>query len=600
MLDTLRRPDTPAIASVSWRAWSGRVVGRCAAFGSALGLLVLTLAVLVAQPATADVLIPPAPVSLGGALAEVGSADLAVAEGAAACGPAAPACEIAGLGLTTAAVGGFVLYQTHDTWLPWVQNLWQTGVPTGNGDGSLPGSVNTLEGITVGGPRLSGASPMFSIDFGINTDHDGEIPGVFLGAFECGDGYKGNGRDDNGIQMDTMNGSGNGAVGHWTAFTDAGCFGHDGGIKWLHYYVSSRWHGTSGILSVGNDPAASDGSATPWDQSSNTQTTSVDCVNALNGATSTISSTEVGHVDRYVVPSCEGRLGDAWHPAKVTVSVGPDVAHQTRIGSVTAGHNFSNTSDPWHDCVSGSGALTCRVAVWVNGQKCLAGAGGVCANWQSIARDNPDDVQCKYGAHVVALADCQALARSYDTGTGTRTVTGTNPDGSVDTQPAGVPATAGPGGFPGAGVNPVAPRVIPDASGNPDSQSCYGAAWGWNPVDWVVVPMKCAMIALFIPKTDVSSRMTDIKTSITGRAPFSWIAPLAGIGTGIPGGSCPNWVVHVGSYEKNIVCDSSYIHAIQNARPVLLGFMLTLAFWPLIRSIMYGSIPIISAKAGER
>lgn len=117
-------------------------------------------------------------------------------------------------------------------------------------------------------------------------------------------------------------------------------------------------------------------------------------------------------------------------------------------------------------------------------------------------------------------------------------------------------------------------------------------------MDWVYVPVKCALLWAFVPTQPISGRIDGIVGTITGKAPFSWLAGFGGLSLAIPGGSCPDWTITVGDSERNVVCGHGYTNAIRAARPVLTGFMIALALWPLIRSTAYAAFPILKPTPG--
>lgn len=115
---------------------------------------------------------------------------------------------------------------------------------------------------------------------------------------------------------------------------------------------------------------------------------------------------------------------------------------------------------------------------------------------------------------------------------------------------------------------------------------------GWNPVDWVYVPVKCSLKWAFVPKTPFSARATRIKTAFDGKFPFTVPAMIDQMGSGT-GGGCPSWQVVLGADTWSAVCDSSFTQAIVGARGWLTGGMLAAAFWPLVRGLFFASVPII-------
>lgn len=324
-------------------------------------------------------------------------------------------------------------------------------------------------------------------------------------------------------------------------------------------------------------------------------TTTVKC-RQPDGSLVTITDTLRGYPEVLPVPSCADRVpgsipwdikvdGGGWGAPKETlIDIGTD----------------PNILTKYPDCFSG-GAMTCAVKVWVGSQPCVRGMAG-CTNWYE-----EETGVCKWGPYTVATSQCLALKESYRRQRN-GVITGTKPNGDPEVQyepdPADLPApntTPGTGAgtgqntFPGSGVNPLNPRTQPNAQTDPDTQSCFSDAWSWNPVDWIYVPVKCAMLWAFKPKTALAVRVTDIKDAVGVKAPFSYVTGLGSLPglVGGVGGACPDWRIKVGTTDKNVVCDSSYTDAVRAARPVLAGMMILLAVWPIVRSIGYASFPLI-------
>uniref|UniRef100_UPI0037C8CD30 hypothetical protein n=1 Tax=Ornithinimicrobium sufpigmenti TaxID=2508882 RepID=UPI0037C8CD30 len=66
-------------------------------------------------------------------------------------------------------------------------------------------------------------------------------------------------------------------------------------------------------------------------------------------------------------------------------------------------------------------------------------------------------------------------------------------------------------------------------------------AWGWNPVDWVVVPVKCAMVWAFVPQTDISAEAEDRMDGLADTGIGSWLLAPVEVGNQVSalGGVAP-------------------------------------------------------------
>lgn len=194
----------------------------------------------------------------------------------------------------------------------------------------------------------------------------------------------------------------------------------------------------------------------------------------------------------------------------------------------------------------------CELAVYVDGKRCEVGS--ECWDWKKLANDR---LRCGWGAYTMPLSDCDELAEQYKTGTvGINPKTGqrvaTDVDGKPDPNaapgtsapPAPNPApqpqpqptpTPEPPGVP----NPDKPETQPDPDG---AGNCFAAAISWNPIDWVYVPVKCALTWAFVPKTNTLQRAVEgVRAPWDASWPGTALADVGGMMAGFPvgaGGGC--------------------------------------------------------------
>lgn len=241
---------------------------------------------------------------------------------------------------------------------------------------------------------------------------------------------------------------------------------------------------------------------------------------------------------------------------------------------VQIGGTPQDKKDAYPLCTTNAPETGCWLDLQREGKSCFAG-GVYCAGWtQNITRWS---MTCEWGPYLLDMAVCQdKYATKFD--------------GQVQPKPA--PDTGG--GVPGEGTNPTAPRTDPGATTDPDSPGCFGDAWSWNPVDWIYVPVKCALLWAFKPETSLATRVGTVRDSYSDAPPFTWFADLGAIPTAVPGGDCPDWRVKVAGLDQNVVCNSSYTDAIRSARPVFAAMMIAAAFAPFLRSLAYSAVPILS------
>lgn len=104
-----------------------------------------------------------------------------------------------------------------------------------------------------------------------------------------------------------------------------------------------------------------------------------------------------------------------------------------------------------------------------------------CAEWQTESQTHPDEYVCKYGSKNVGLDECAMYAPTFkhpQADTQLHYKTDEDADTKLDTS------------------------AVPQSE--PDSKNCWAGMISWNPVDWVLTPIKCAAIWAFEP-TDTAT-----------------------------------------------------------------------------------------------
>jgi hypothetical protein len=282
------------------------------------------------------------------------------------------------------------------------------------------------------------------------------------------------------------------------------------------------------------------------------------------------------------MPSC----GPGVLPTHVSVREGgADGAGGTRGLDWTAGTTTS--ADPLADCYPGGAAAPCVLSLL----KVVPG-GVVSCNEPTVdctsyvaATSTTADYQCRWGVHIVALNQCEALqplqltptipvAPGVNPLTQISTVTVTNPDGSTTTteiqqKPDGtfqkVVTVTSVGGTRTITTTPVDPQnnptgtpttvvvppgvvaPIPGTGGMPtptvgtvpnEGSDCWpsGVA-AWNPAEWVLRPVKCALVWAFVPRTATLTTLaatakTDLTTQGVGPIVAAVSINVAKLGSG--------------------------------------------------------------------
>jgi hypothetical protein len=124
---------------------------------------------------------------------------------------------------------------------------------------------------------------------------------------------------------------------------------------------------------------------------------------------------------------------------------------------------------------------------------------------------NPDtNTRCVFGSQVVGAGNCTAPKTAT---TGTTSTTDTTTNGGTTTTTT-------------TGTNP--------GTGDPASDNCIGGAWSLNPVDWVFVPVKCALKWAFVPDSaSLRAKLQSAMTALSASAPGQAVALLGGVGSAI-------------------------------------------------------------------
>lgn len=85
----------------------------------------------------------------------------------------------------------------------------------------------------------------------------------------------------------------------------------------------------------------------------------------------------------------------------------------------------------------------------------------------------------------------------------------------------------------------VPPGVGPERNPDPDTSKCLPSGWGLlNPIDWVLKPVKCALVWAFQPTMSLQARLVQVQTAMSG----SGIGTVTGVVTRVQdevGGAVP-------------------------------------------------------------
>lgn len=327
----------------------------------------------------------------------------------------------------------------------------------------------------------------------------------------------------------------------------------------------------------------------------------VRCKNSATGETAVLKSkSDLGDSGTVVLPSCKQRLGEDWFGTGITVAPAkPEVEGEPLEEEDWDVPDFppwewdelipKEDVQPCHGSKNG-----CSLSVWIDNDPCSIGV-AKCKTWTKIAEKTPTRVECQYGTRTVPMRNCYPLAHAYDTRPDTQTNVDTDapptvPETGVKTPTDTVPEVANPAPPTAA---PTPPPV--DVSDAPKQAECFPKGWGvFNPFEWVYKPVKCALIWAFQPTTSIAVRIDRMKAQFTGRAPFSWAASLGSLSGSISGGGCPSsWAFDYKGREYSLICGTPAEGVIRAARPIMLALTMGAAAYPLIRSLVYASTPVV-------
>lgn len=158
--------------------------------------------------------------------------------------------------------------------------------------------------------------------------------------------------------------------------------------------------------------------------------------------------------------------------------------------------------------------------------------------------------RCTYGGAEIALVECGPYRHTFDTQTQTPTIT--DPVTGEDVEWSAQPSTGNsinPGTGPGTGLSPA--------------DACFETGWSEaaNPVDWVLVPVKCALVWAFVPRQSVvdaaqGSIQDGIDSSVVGTVGTA----LASLGSSFDAGvGCGGLPIHLEAFGHTLV--DSYLLA---------------------------------------
>lgn len=214
--------------------------------------------------------------------------------------------------------------------------------------------------------------------------------------------------------------------------------------------------------------------------------------------------------ERLETPSCatgqKATAINAWRvPANVTCAVGASLCwqYEAAVFKWQAPSSWSTASAPdWSGCLA-AGSV-CGAPAMVNGA-CQWGGFAVPASYCTGTQLEPSTVGAPQAAGTTSPATCTGICPTTDTAP-------VPPSTTIPAGGGGVPID------PGTGQNP--PGAPDDGGDSP----CVPTGWGWlNPVQWVLKPVKCAMVWAFVPDPQVvQDAWTGLVADAATHAPIAW------------------------------------------------------------------------------
>lgn len=283
-----------------------------------------------------------------------------------------------------------------------------------------------------------------------------------------------------------------------------------------------------------------------------TITANLTCKNGSGGTVNvTASSTGTGVVPTAVCPA-------GYQPDSGSTSLGSGLLDAPK--KIEEWTILPETRTQYEECI-GWQAAGCIMRVELDGVDCSPG-NPACFDWAEIQRLQPSRVKCKWGSYTIDISNCMPLRNGYQSESGisaapsqaplaaplSRDYLGNPvqpnadpnappqwqpdygtpgnpapaPSGGTNPGPAPIPQLPNPGGNPG-------PSPVPTTPDSRDSGCWPSGSAGFNPLEWVLTPVKCALSWAFVPQQSVAQAQgTRIQTSL-GKVPV--VASIATVTT---------------------------------------------------------------------
>jgi hypothetical protein len=447
------------------------------------------------------------------------------------------------------------LYATSDTWIPWVTGLFGTENEHDEGYDSihnLAACQSSMAWETGHGPAddVSTTSENYQVrvTWACSGNNVTSTP-TYGYTMICKSLTTGGQTVNNNGQAITLGVAGNSSAVTSIPGCGVGFTPQFYSITGSTFFYGNGTYGTVNSLSWG---AAYDPGLAPY-------TVDVVC-RKDDGTTSTISLTSTGNVK---VPSCWAQFGGDAHGESATVKTsfpGGDStnANSPKVGTITE----PTTSSTYPNCI-GTGKR-CLLKVYWDASPCSDSIDPQCTDWlRRVSNGHSTEYECHWGGYVVPMTNCYVLERAYAPDGTNVARSQADVDGDPDTKsavyetpdPSSTPTGGtGTGSIPTEGPNPTH-QPAPTDTTDPDDQGCWGSSWSWNPVSWVVTPVKCVFVWAFVPTDAAKATMSGLSDDFGSKAPFSYVGDgvtfVGDLDSGT-GQECYDIVIPLGTYIGDV------------------------------------------------
>lgn len=239
---------------------------------------------------------------------------------------------------------------------------------------------------------------------------------------------------------------------------------------------------------------------------------------------------------------------------------------------------YQDMAEDHPECLTGACALDLLIkATPSTAERSCFDHPDVCADWFTQT-DKNDVYQCRYGTQDVPLNECYVYSGTFKT---ERIIIGapySDPETGEWSGGQSSPAEAGG-------------RMQAEIQDPEAARKCLETGWAQaNPVEWVLVPIQCALEWAFVPRsTVIELHGAEISTSWEATAPgyiagqfAEWSLPLAGSG-------CGGFAIEIGGLSKTFAdaCTGWAVQWAPTIKTVLTGL-----------AVLFGSLGVVAMFSG--